>query len=526
MKFIYKHINILQDIFFILILLFISWLFIYTPNEITELPKGIHQWKQSMQFSITKNYALDNDDFMHPSIDGFYNPRKLSGQLVQEFPLLHYIASFFFKKFPYSLKLINILIFIIGIFFTYKLSLKYLNNFFSASIVTINFIFIPIVFYYSFSYITDTSSLFFGIMSMYFYERYLSNNKTINLLISLILFTLCGLLRLPVMAFPAAYFIVQITKKFNLKYIIFFTTSLFIIGLWYIYVMKYNTYYVSTPKELFYFNLDHTQKEKVIFSLKNYMLYQLGYANSNLFYCVFALSVMIAFRHLIDKKLINVFLLGTLFCATYFLLWFGIFDAHDYYLIPITPFFLFLILIFSKILFQISSSLNYIVLGLITIINFSYAWDNIRWRLFQPLPDYSLGLMTKFEEGMHWYIKSEDEKKWKPLRNISPFKHNDILIKNNIHINDTAFCIFDETPTYALSILALKGWTAYSNPFYDNFKLNTNLLNEKINHGLKYLIVYGNGPILQDHLKDSLLKSKLIIQTDSIFIYDVKNKLF
>lgn len=180
-------------------------------------------------------------------------------------------------------------------------------------------------------------------------------------------------------------------------------------------------------------------------------------------------------------------------------------------------------LILSKILYQIKPSLNYITIGLITIINFSYAWDNIRWRLFQPLSNYSLGLMTKFEEGMHWYFKFDDEKKWKPLRKISPFyHHNDILNKNNIHLNDTAFCMLDETPTYVLSILGLKGWTAYSHPLYENFKLDTNFLNKHINQGLKYLIVYNNASILQDKYLDSLLRNKLVLQTDSIFIYNIQ----
>lgn len=515
--------NVIRDIIFVLIILCVSYIF-YTPDEIIELPKGIHQWKQSMQFAITKNYAYDNNDFFHPSIDGFFNPQSNSGNLVQEFPLLHYIASFFFKQYPYSLKVLNILILFTGMFFTYKLLFYYLNEFFSVLFISLNLLFIPIVFYYGFSYITDVSALFFGIMSIYFHEKFLIKDKKLYMYVSFILFTLCGLLRLPVVLFPVAYFFIQFLKRFRWNFTILWGLSLSVIGLWYVYVMMYNDYYISTPEELFYFTLDSKQKENVISSLKNFILYQMGYSNSNLLYHVFAIALIISHRDIIPEKLKGFFLLGTLFSIIYFLLWFGIFDAHDYYLIPIIPFFVFLMTILSYIMHSINPMFNYLTLGIITLLNFSYSLDNIRWRFFQPLPKLSLNLMTKYEEGMHWYFKFDDERKWKPIRYISPFNHqNDILRKNGIQINDTAFCIFDETPTYVLSLLGLKGWTAYSNPYFKKFELDLSLIKAKISEGLKYLIVYGNTPITPDPSMDTLLRKKLVLQIDSIYIYNVQH---
>jgi hypothetical protein len=127
--------------------------------------------------------------------------------------------------------------------------------------------------------------------------------------------------------------------------------------------------------------------------------------------------------------------------------------------------------------------------------------------------------MNDFEKGIHWWMSMEDKNKWKYLRKISPYKNNDILSKHEIKLNDTAIVYFDEAPTCALSILGLKGWSNYNGIDFNNFEH----IKIKVKNGAKYLIAYGIKPISNDLKIDSILKSNLVLNRDSIYIYNIQH---
>jgi len=510
--------NLSKDIVFSIVVLFFFFILIGNIHELFELPKGIHAWKQSMHFSIVKNYAEGFSNFFQPMMDNLFNQDN-TGNLIQEFPILNYMASFFFKDFPFSLRIINTIIFLIGLYFTFRLCEHFTSDWFSSLLITLNFMFIPIVFYYGTNYHVDVSSLMFGILSIYLYLKYKEEKKTSLLILSFFLYTLCGLIRLPVIIFPLSFFIVEFSFNFDKKNTTYFLISVLIIIAWYIYFSIYNHYPVATPKELSYiFTNDELKKEifKVFF---NFQIYQLGYTNSLLFFYILLFIIFIIYYKSINYYLFVWTICSLILSLTYIFLWFSVFKDHDYYLMPVVPFFLMIWLLTAKTLINAKIKAPQVLYVLLTLINFVYSKENIKSRLLSNEFTEKFSLMNDFEKGIHWWMSIEDKNKWKLVRDISPYKNNNILSKHDIKLNDTAIVCFDDSPTYVLSLLRLKGWSNFNGIDFNNLEH----IKIKVKKGAKYLIAYGIKPISSDLKIDSILKSNLVLNHDSIYIYNIQH---
>lgn len=510
--------NLSKVIVFSIVVLGFFFILIGNIHELFELPKGIHAWKQSMHFSIVKNYAEGFSNFFQPMMDNLFNQDN-TGNLIQEFPILNYIASFFFKDFPFSLKIINTIIFLIGLYFTFRLCNHFISDWILSLLITLNLMFIPVIFYYGISYIVDVSALFIGIMSVYFHQIFKEKRNKLYLFLSFSFFTLAGLIRLPVIIFPLSYFILEFITNFNLKILLYFLGALIVIILWYLYVAKYNHYYISTPKELCYFLIDEKSKLDALNKINDFQKYQIGYTNSSIFYFIIFSIILLLFKSNVNKYLLFITIINFTLSLLYFLLWFLIFKEHDYYILPIIPSFLLLWIFLSNTLINYKFKFVYLIFILITIINLIYSIENIRSRLFVSYPNLKISLMNDFEKGIHWWMSMEDKNKWKHVRDISPYKKNNILSKHGIKLNDTAIVCFDETPTCVLSILGLKGWSNYNGIDFNNFEH----IKIKVKNGAKYLIAYGIKPISSDLKFDSILKSNLVLNRDSIYIYNIQH---
>ncbi|GIV22457.1 MAG: hypothetical protein KatS3mg025_0116 [Bacteroidia bacterium] len=274
-----------------------------------------------MHFSIVKNYALDKTSFLYPKIDNFLN-EEYGQYSIQEFPILNYISSFFFKKYPYFLKLINIILLYIGSCFLVFWAKQYLDDYFGAIVVATNFLTIPIVFYYGWSYITDISALSFGIISVYLLELNKHNEKQYLLILSFISLTLCGLLRLPVLILPIAYHITELLYRFSLNKLFCLLISFTIIGLWYTHFLVSNQYYVQLPKEISIFAANKDEMSIVLKEWDRLMKYQLGYIQSSSLYYLIIIVLAIIYKHIFTKEFITKVALVALFSITYLILWF------------------------------------------------------------------------------------------------------------------------------------------------------------------------------------------------------------
>lgn len=127
------------DILFALSFLFLSAIFYNGFTELNELPKGMHQWKQSMHFSIIQNYVDGTADFWYPAMNNLFNSDN-TGNLILEFPLFHKITASIISVFPsLTPSIFRWIIFIlsfIGFYHSYKLGRAILRNDFFALLST------------------------------------------------------------------------------------------------------------------------------------------------------------------------------------------------------------------------------------------------------------------------------------------------------------------------------------------------------------------------------------------------------
>ncbi len=476
----------IYEISFFLILLVLSSIFYNGFCELLELPKGMHQWKQSLHYSMIVNYISGNTCFWFPEIHDFINPNN-TGNLVLEFPVFHFLTAFIVRNIPSAtpvlFRWIMFAITIFGYYYMYKLSDKHLNNKKISLLITFLSYVIPVVVFYGASFMVDVQAMALAFPAIYFFEKNLSNRSIWNVLIFTICLSLSGMLRLPVLIFPLAYFGARLITGKYLLHLLWLLPSLIFIALWYYHVKRYNTYYVSYPPDETFGFLSEERTANVIQSYCDFTLYQMGWAYRYIAFYVSVIVFLIFYRKKVEKFWFLVLVFMTVGTLIYGYLWFGIFLNHDYYTIPVIPLFFLIWLVVFMVAVK-TNILKYVTIaaGVLMVINTVNTFDNMKMRTYFKNVS-ALNIFSGKEETWFWnFAFQEDYSKWEDLRKVSPYS-SDILRKNGILPGDTAVCDFDGAPAYALSLLDMKGWTLYNYPLnsVDDYKIMVKM-------GAKYLV--------------------------------------
>jgi len=505
-------------------LIVIVQILIYGFDHFLKMPFGIHQWRQSMNFSMALNYHNNLSSFFHPTIHNlFFNDR---GDLLLEFPLFPWLTALFPEKYFFVFRILVFLTSLLGLWFTYLFSNLILENVFWSVINVLFIVLIPIFLFYNANYMVDIPSILFAISAIYFWHKVNliitgKKDQLKHIIVGSIFFLLSGLLRLPCIIIDLAYIVsyfLFIEKKNNC-FIFCNFLSLTIITGWYFYQSKINNYYVSTPLDSSIFHLNNDERKNILSLIKDLISNQWGFLFRNIIGWL-VLFILILFHWAYYPKWLKYFLLWTFFGSMiYFFSWFKLLDVHDYYTIPLIGLF-YLLVLFSLLalkeihnLYPLKTTLTIV---LVLLFSFFHAYENFSLRSDAT---WKIGYynVSKYEEGIWWWISYEDKIKWSIIRKISPLI-SDILIKHNIKKNDTAICNFDSSPTYVLSILQLRGWSLYNDNFpnFDSYK-------KYALKGAKYLIHYGLKGLDNDHQKDSIIKQNLVLNVDSVYIYNISH---
>ncbi|OFX85743.1 MAG: hypothetical protein A2W99_05790 [Bacteroidetes bacterium GWF2_33_16] len=514
--------RIKTDILFLSIFIIFSALFYNGFEELNELPKGFHQWKQSMHFSIIQNYANGSANFLHPAMHNLFNADN-TGNLILEFPVFHQIAAFIIRVFPSASPTISrwimFILTFIGFFHAYKLANILLKNKILSVLASLLTYVIPIVVFYGGNYLVDVPAMAFGFSSIYFFEKYFIKNNFLDIVASLVFLTLSGLLRLPVLILPLSYIAASIFYRKKASYLLWFIPSIVLIFCWYYYVKKYNTYFVSYPPSETYSNLSPERITSTVKSIFDFMIFQIGWAYRSIVFYVLVAFFLLIYQKYISKFWFTVLMINLIGSILYIYLWFGIFEHHDYYIVPIVPL---LFLIWVNVFF-VAKNLNYmrliIAISIIVLtLNTVNVFNNMRQRTFQKKIKATKVFAGRFESGIWRFYKDDDKIKWSVFRKISPFNNSSILLKNGIFPQDTVICDFDMSPTYSLALLDLKGWTAYNCKFdsltsfvrYSNF-------------GAKYLFSNIQNTSKLDSIQLSNLRKNIVFQIDNLAVYNIEH---
>ncbi len=487
---------------YVLLGLFLILFFVYGFDTILFLrPQGIHQWRQCDCLSFTLNFYHNDGSFFAPVIH--YLGRDGDGKTVSDFPLLYYGIGNLWKitgYHEYIYRLVVLLLSFSGLAALTKTVEGILKDSFMGLFVALILFSSTIFVYYSNNFLMNVPSFSLALVGLYFFYRFYDSGKDKFLFVSMAFFLVGGLLKTPgLMSFVAILGIFVLELIFPLKFgkdgklfsrpkvqIIPFLVVIVLITLWYGYAASYNAKHNSgifLIGILPVWKLSMAKITRIIHYVNVLWINSYQSEIMQILSVVFFL-VVLAFYKKSQKLLTWLMALLGLGFVLYILLFFQVFDNHDYYLINQLVFMLSIFIAFFYLLKQhysrfFKSWVFRVLLVLLLAYNVNVCAKNIYNR-------YHVTWMN----GHLIHTKG--------LENITPY-----LRSLGIHRTDPVLVEDDPSFDIALYLMDQKGYTTFGGRFRDSLEIR-----KAIGSGLKYMIVTDSSFLhrayLQPFIKDRI----------------------
>ena len=501
--------KILQNIWFWLFtIITISIILNNTYETIFYRPCSVHMWRQTDCASYALNYFQNKNSFFQPQVM-CRNPD--SGFTVSEFPAIYFFAGKLYEWFgfyDYYIRLINIFLFITGLIYLVLISSLYLKNKVLQLVPAVFALSSPYLFYYGANFLPDVPAMCLAFAGLYHFLVFIKSESRIQLIISVLFFTLAALLKISAgilwVASITSFFIhhfskFSIERKLNLKNIILpfflFVFSWIIILSWIDFAKSYNASHNYFGNLLGFYGIwdaDIIEIKNVFSRFFKSWIWDI-FSVSTLFFFISAFIYFFLKKKFLPKELYSISFFSFIGVHIYALGWFRAFYHHDYYMINIFFFPILFVLCFCVLV----EKLHFVNLKqkfvLLTLIIVSLAWgvkhsariQNFRYTdsQFKYMPD------AVYEIGTY-------------LRSIG-------IKKQEFVISAT-----DPSPNMSLYLMNCIGRTEgyYNGETIDDFK--------KL--GAKYFIAHDTANIIVPVLKDYCRKEIPIANYKGVLIYKLK----
>jgi hypothetical protein len=496
-------------------LYFLFWLLLFVliydyPSIIFKRPQSVHHWRQSDCASLALNYYQSGMHFFKPQTHNLTSDDNTTGYSApSELPVGYYFIAILYKIFGYHdfiFRFINTIIFLLGLFYLFKICSLFFNDFFWSSAIPLFLFTSPVLVYYGNNFLTDSSAFAFALIAWYFFLKYYFNKKLKYYYISMLFFLLAGSFKISALISLAAILILFIIESAGIIKVkseskIFTKPILnlvpvfliiFIIGSWVYFAKSYNishrTGYFSTGVFPVW-NLDNSEIRIVIKNIKELWLNQYFHVYSLFFFgAVFLISIV--FIRKTNRFLMLTSLIFLLGAALFSVLWFRTLKDHDYYIINLYILLVFIVLN-SGLLFKThlpviySSRYTKVLFLFFLLFNLHYARKQLNDRYYG------------------WWTEYKD---YKDYHTITPYLRN-----LGIRQLDTVVCLPDNSH-FTLYLMNQRGWTECM-----GYNSDSASITYSIYHGAKYLIVNGNEVIKRKYLL-SFIKNP-VGQFNNIKIY-------
>ena len=517
----------------IFLLLFIFLCLLYQYHKILFLrPQGIHVWRQTISLSYALNYYQQGMNFFKPEVHQLVADKGTTGYVAAEFPLLYFFNAILWKIFgvhEFIPRLLNLFLAFLGFFSVFKIIYKKTDAFWGI-LLPLLFFTSPVVAFYCVSALPDSPAFSIALISIFCFYKFFENQKYKWLYLFMFLSLICGLLKATSAMIFAAILMVFIFEKtrmisfrtekkiFNggIKDYLLFAGTLAGIAAWYFWAMHYNESHgshISDSRILPIWNMNAEDMFNVIKSVHEIVWYQFFSPHTTFLFLLLFIPV-IFLKRVADKYLWNLTMFLFMGTATYVLLWFAVWNAHDYYMFPLFFFFIILTITFFDYLKNAypmicNSKILKMVFFLFFIYNVWYCSNNIRMR-------YGIGVgnivltSTNTEVGLWDWFNWDRQTKWKAYETIE--SHNRSL---GIRPNDLVVSIPDPSVCVSLYLMNQKGWNEFNGNFFGQDGIEA-----KIKLGAKYLFLNDtnlcHNPFIEPYTKYK------IGQYQNIAIYDLK----
>ena len=345
--------RISKNLFFVIILLAICLYYDY-HHIIFKPTQGIHQWRQTDGASFARNYYLEGMNFFQPKTHNLTSDGgTTSFTATADTPFLYYSVAILYKIFGYHeflFRLLNTLIYLLGLLYLFRAMMLIFKDFFYASGITLLAFSSPVLIYYASNFIPDSASLAFMFIAIFHFFKYRESSKNRYLILMFFFFFISGSLKITslIMLFAiAVIFLLEWLgwvksgpEKIFKKPIAFISGSFISVGLvlsWVIYARWYNKIHESSYFSTTIFPIWRTDREgitKVLDGIRNNWLTEYYHYSVYLLLGIcFILFILYIKKIRSDLRIIIPVLI--LLSMLYFFLQFTLLRNHDYYLISL-----------------------------------------------------------------------------------------------------------------------------------------------------------------------------------------------
>lgn len=471
-------------------------------------PFSQHSYRQGDSYAFALNYYYEHNKFFEPSV--LCVIEDLGGKTVSEFPGLYYLTAQIWKftgVTPFVLRFLDLAILFLGLFYLYKLSFEILKDHFWAALVSLLMYSSPLLGYYGFNFLPNIPALGFALIATYYFYKYQTSSKTQYLLISSLLFSLGGLLKisslLTFIAINATFFIQNI---FNLKQkrkaLLFQIVSIvFVFAIvlsWYSFSRYYNSKHLgglfqngiipiwNLTSEHIHGIMDKVYTNTIIYFFNPIALIVLG--------LIFTTSLI--FWKKTNRTILLFTSLLFLGVIMFILLFFEGMDYHEYFLIDATVIIPAIIITFLTTLKGFSAQFYYSrifkifsFILLLFALDYNMVMTRTHYNPYDKMVTNNIPLPTRVQNDWK-YVYYDWEIHRKKYEGIIPY-----IRSLGITFEDKVISIPDESPNRTLALLNQKGFTDFHYSInYQGLKITE----RKIELGAKYMIVEGDENLLRE----------------------------
>jgi len=485
---------------FAVLLVLFSVIYDY-PSVVMKRPQSVHHWRQSDCASITLNYYQTGMKFFEPQTHNLTSDNNTTGfNATSEIPFGYYFIASLYKVFgphDFIYRSINTLLFLIGLFFLFKLIFLLTGSFFWSAFASLLFFTSPVLVYYGNNFLTDSTALAMSFVAWFYFSKYYIGKQSKFFYLSMLFFFIAGSYKITALislvAIAAAFF-AEITGmlKFEKSNSIFakpwqqagvIGLIFIVIASWALYARNYNlahkSMYFST-QTFPVWNVSSDEMPKIIENIRVLWLNQYFHV-ATLWFLLAAFIAVVFYIRKANKLYFTITILMLIGVVLYIILWFWTFKDHDYYTINLYILPVFVLLNFILLLKNHFQALyaSKIVRGLFLL----FLLFNLNHAQKQQFSRYN-----------HWWTEHPE---YKDYHDITPY-----LRSLGIAPLDTVICLPDMSH-FTLYLMNQRGWTECMGCNSDSIEIS-----ESINRGAKYLIINGEEVLNRNYLQ-SFLQHKI-----------------
>jgi 4-amino-4-deoxy-L-arabinose transferase-like glycosyltransferase len=464
-----------SDLLFILVLLVIAFLYGY-HSIFFHRPSYHHLWRQADCLSITMNYYMDDRNFFEPAIH-WVGEKAKDGRTISEFPIIYFTVAQLWKVFghhEFIFRLINVLIVFSGLFCLYRFARELLEDTFWAILIPVFLFTSPVLGFYTNTFLADAPAMGLAMIASYFYWKAFSLKKKKWYWLAFFFFLLAGLIKLSALMMFFAFLAIQVyilifrrkeKSWFNQPVLLvpYFVVALLIFA-WYSYARYYNSHNLAglfLQGILPIWAMDSAARSAIWTSFHKEMLPAFFSETALYINLAIFLSLFFFFKKM-NRYLLFLNLLMFAGAIGFILLFFQVFNVHDYYLtnllifIPLPGIALLEMLkrnyprVFKNFVFK-----GIVLAGVLVIVYTASVQSRMKYFPHQPYVQKSLFISDDMKTRWVMWI-DYCSKFYQPLETINP-----TLRKMGIQRNDLVYCTPDVTINGSLYLMDQKVFTDF-----------------------------------------------------------------